>query len=173
MKITLFIAPTPNGFIAKPGNDTSFVSNRDWLLFLKDVKKIKCVIMGRNTYEQGAMSKVFPLKGCMNVVLTREKMKSTDNCIFTNAHPKQILKLIEKRGYKHAALIGGGVANSVFMSANCVDELCLDFMPRIFGKGIRGFAEIDFENRLKLISIRKLSADEIRLRYKVLKSGKR
>lgn len=47
MKITLYMATSINGFIAKGQNDTDWVSESDWAQFYSYMQKSDAVIMGR------------------------------------------------------------------------------------------------------------------------------
>lgn len=64
-------------------------------------------------------------------------------------------------------ICGGGGANSSFIKENLVDEIYLDLEPIIIGRGIRLFADADFESQLELIEIKKISDNEVQLHYKV------
>lgn len=55
------------------------------------------------------------------------------------------------------------------MVKNLINEIYLDAEPAIFCKGMRLFRENDFEARLKLLEIKKLSDDELQLHYQILK----
>ena len=75
----------------------------------------------------------------------------------------------KRRASFTGAKFGGGTLNTSFMAENLIDEIYLDVEPIVFGKGIRLFKENDFEAKLKLLEIKKLSNDEIQLHYQVLK----
>jgi dihydrofolate reductase len=163
------MATTINGFIAKENDDTSFVSENSWKEYLKMVEESDCIIVGRRTYE------VMPLeefvKGKLYVVFTTQTdlEEKTDKLRFTKDDPKLIIQSLKKEGVKQVCICGGGTLNSSFMTENLVDEIYLDVEPVIFGKGIRLFRENDFEAKLKLLEIKKLSDDEIQLHFQVLK----
>ena len=55
------------------------------------------------------------------------------------------------------------------MEDGLIDEIYLDIEPIIFGKGIKLFADNNFEVKLKLLGIRNLTEDILQLHYKVLK----
>lgn len=66
-------------------------------------------------------------------------------------------------------MAGDGALNASFMLENLVDEIYLDIEPIVFGRGIKVFAENDFEMKLRLIETKKLSNDETQLHYQVLR----
>ncbi len=169
MKVILYMAITPNGLIAKPDDDTGFVSDLEWRGFLKMMEKAGNNVMGRRTFEVSLKDGRFPYN-VLNVVMTHKKLKNKwgDKVIFTAASPKKVVKMLEKQGFK-IALVGGGRLDASFIKAGLVDELILDVEPTVFGKGINLFEGQDFNARLKLIGTKKLSKNEIQLHYKVLK----
>lgn len=64
---------------------------------------------------------------------------------------------------------GGGKLNAAFMKENLIDEIYLDVEPVVHGKGIRLFADADFEAKLKLLGTNKFSKNEIQMHYRVIK----
>ncbi len=172
MKVILVMAITPNGYIAKPDGDTSWEEPTSWIGFKKTSKEIGNIIIGKNTYEQVVKAKQFPLPKRLNVVLTYEKIENKwgeDKVIFTDKQPKEILEMLKKKGFNRACVAGGGMNNSNFMKEGLIDELLIDVEPTIFGKGIKLFADADFDFKLKLLKVKKLSANELQLHYKVMK----
>ena len=59
--------------------------------------------------------------------------------------------------------------NSSFMKEKLIDEIHLDVEPLVFGRGIKLFADDDFESRLELVGTKKLSANTVQLHYRVLR----
>ncbi len=170
MKVILYMAITPNGYIAKENDDTSFVSKADWKRFKTVVEKVCCTIYGRRTFEAIVRDGEFPLD-CLNVIMTSRKIKNKwqDRAIFTNKSPKEVLQMLKQKGFKTAVLAGGGHLNASFMKENLVDEIFLDVEPTILGRGINLFEGENFEAKLKLLSVKKISKNEVQLHYKVLK----
>jgi dihydrofolate reductase len=169
MRVILYMAPTVNGFIAKQNDDTSFVTERDWKSFLAMVKKLGHVVIGRRTYEVTSPDEF--VKSSLYVVMTHKKSlkKNTPKVIFTDKSPRKILKMLNDMGFGKILIAGGGNLNSAFMKEKLIDEFYLDIEPTVLGKGIKLFAEEDFEAKLKLIGTKKISPNEIQLHYKVLK----
>lgn len=59
--------------------------------------------------------------------------------------------------------------NASFIAAGLIDEIFLDVEPHLFGKGIKLFEGKNFEAKLKLLGVKKISKNEVQLHYKVLK----
>ena len=174
MKVIMVMAVTPNGYIAKPDGDTSWEEPTSWKGFKKTSKEIGNVIIGRNTYEKVAAEDKFPLPGRLNIVVTHEKIENKwgeDKVIFTDKSPKDILEMLKKKGFKKACVAGGGINNANFIKEGLIDEILIDVEPTIFGRGIKLFADADFDFKLKLLKVKKLSANELQLHYKVIRSS--
>jgi dihydrofolate reductase len=170
VKVTIFMAITANGFIAKEDDDTSFISMADWKRFLAKTREVGNCIMGRRTFEICVKEGVFPFKGCLNVVATRRRIKNRwgSNVVFAKS-PEQITKLLKSKGFAEALIGGGGDLNSSFIKKGLASEVVVDVQPKLLGSGIPIFSASDFEADLKLVEVKKLSKNEVRLRYKVLK----
>ncbi len=168
MKVVLYMAMTANGMIATEDDNTPWLK-AEWKSFEAAQKKAGNYIMGRRTFDVSLTANCFPYHG-LNIVMTKQKIdnKWGDNVVFVKT-PQEAINVLKNKKFKTAFLGGGGQANAAFMKENLVDEIILDIEPMIFGKGIKLFAEGDFQSKLKLIGIKKLSKDEIQLRYKVVK----
>jgi len=92
-----------------------------------------------------------------------------ENVRITSQSPKEIIKSLQKEGFKEILIAGGGKTNSGFLKEKLIDEIYLDIEPIIVENGVPLFAENNFEAKLKLIGTKKLSPNEIQLHYKVIK----
>ena len=63
------------------------------------------------------------------------------------------------------------MVNTSFSRQKLIDEIHLDVQPEIFGNGTPLFAENEFDAKLRLLSAKKLSKNEVQLRYRVLKKS--
>jgi dihydrofolate reductase len=173
MKTVMLMAITVNGFIARENGDSDFVSADSWADDCKQVAEAGCSIMGYKTYSYMVERGDFPIPG-YNVVMTKRKVNNKlKNAMFTGARPKEVLKALEKMGFKTVILYGGAKANSSFLKADLVDEFYLYVIPAAFGKGMTLFEEVGLETKLKLLKIDRFSGGVIGLRYKVIRVAKR
>ena len=164
--VTLIMAITADGKIAKSSSHlTNWTSKEDKAFFMSETKKAGVVIMGKNTYNTFKR----PLPNRLNIVLTREEQVSIPGQLeFKNASPKEILDELGQRGYERVALIGGASINGAFLEAGLIDEILLTIEPRLFGKGLDIFSDIDCDIALSLISIKQLNKDVLCLHYKLI-----
>jgi dihydrofolate reductase len=162
---------TPNGYIAKENGDSEWTSKEDLEGFYEHSKSAGNIIMGKNTYRAASQYGYFPFPDTLNVVVSHEPIENKwgDAVIVTGKSPKEILSMLEAKGFATAFLAGGGQLNSSFMKDGLVDEIYFDVEPLLFGKGIKVFADTDFECELELLETKKLNKNTIQLHYRVLK----
>ena len=172
MKVTLYMGVSINGYIAKSDGDSEWTSDEDLKGFFDHSKKAGNIIMGKNTFHAANSYGYFPFPEALNVVVTHEKFENTwgENVIFTEKSPKEVLAMLEQKGFNEVFLAGGGLLSSSFAKEKLIDEIYLDVEPLLLGKGIPVFApSTDFEFELKLLEVNKLNEDTVQLHYQVLK----
>ncbi len=167
MKTVLICVMTLDGKIARPGpGDLDWSTPADRAFFARETRRMGVVIMGRTTYESIGR----PLGGRLNVVLTRTlkgKEGIPGRVEFTAREPAAILQGLEQRGYREAAIVGGGHTNAVFLNAGLIDEMWVSVAPCILGRGVELFDGEHAEVRLEYLSHEMLGAEIILLRYRV------
>ena len=170
MKVTLLMAITINGFIADPHDDTDWVKDLDALK--KTITEFGIIVMGKRTYDECMKYHVFPYEGAINIVMTHDNSllsQSTENTIFSNKSPKEIIQLAEEKGFDSLLIIGGGHINGSFLKEEFIDEIILDVHPMIMAKGIKLFEdEFDYKN-LELVSHEEMNDQILQVKYKVKK----
>lgn len=171
MAVILYMAATLNGIIARGNGKTDFVSKIEWANYKEAVKRTGNIVIGRKTYEVMLKGGEFAMLNNPRVVVATNTDEShgDKNILFTNRPLKDIIDMLKKEGFTDFLVSGGGELNSAFMKENLIDEIYIDIEPRVIGKGIRLFSEGDFEAKLELIEVKKLSEDEIQLHYRVKK----
>lgn len=164
MKTFLIAALTADGFIAKHANHAaSWTSREDKHFFAELTKRAGVVIMGSTTYK--TIGK--PLKDRLNIVYSRQD-RDYPGVEVTKQKPDELLKNLEQRGYKEAAIIGGSSIYTMFMEADLVDKFYLTVEPLIFGQGVNLFNK-ELEKSLKLESVKEISKDVVVLEYSAIK----
>jgi len=127
--------------------------------------------MGKNTYLEASKYGYFPFPEAFNIVVSHDSIENKwgDNVLVTDKTPKQILKMLGEKGFETAFLAGGGQLNSSFIKEGLIDEIYVDIEPLLFGKGIKIFADSDFECELNLLEVNKLNSDTVQLHYRIVK----
>lgn len=116
MKVILYMATTANGYIAKENGDTSFVSDASWKSWDKMSREAGNLITGRKTFEVDIAESLFPYPDRLNVVMTSQKIENKwgEKAIFTDQSPREVLKMLEDKGYQTAFVGGGGTLNQFY-----------------------------------------------------------
>lgn len=172
MKATQYNAISIDGFIDDHKGSSDWVSDVDWAEFARYIKEKKAIIMGRKTYEVGIES--FPYDCELNIVMTRddaliESMKDKDKILFTNKSPKEIIKLLDDKGFEECLVIGGGDINAQFLTQGLIDEIVLSIHPLVLGKGLKIFQGDAQSSTLERVSTKELDEGLLQAIYKVLK----
>lgn len=160
-----------NGYVAREDGNSEWTSDEDLKGFYEHSKKAGNIIMGKNTFHAASSYGYFPFPESLNVILTHQQIENKwkDKVIVTGTSPREVLRMLEKKGFQEAFIAGGGQINSSFIKEKLIDEIYLDVEPFVFGKGIKLFADSDFEFNLELLECKNLNKNTVQLHYKVLK----
>lgn len=160
-----------NGYIAKPDGNSEWTSKEDLEGFYNHSKKAGNIVMGKNTFLSAQKYGYFPFPNSLNIVVSNQNIKNKwgEKVLITSKSPKDIVAMLEEKGFSVVFLAGGGQINSSFIKEGLIDEIYLDVEPLVFGQGIQVFAPADFEFELKLLEVNKLNTDTVQLHYKIIK----
>ncbi len=168
MKVILYMATTANGYVAKENDDTSWISVGEWNSYSAMVRKTGNLVIGHRTYDiltkQPEFSEFSEVK--IMVVSSNDFQTLSPNHVIVKT-PQEALDIL--KDFAEVIVAGGGNLNASFIRENLIEEIYLDIEPTILGKGIKLFADGDFEAKLQLLESKNISKDEIQLHYKVLK----
>lgn len=137
MQITLYMAPSLDGYIATSSGDSEWVSDVCAEEFMKTIHDYGCIIYGHNTYTQ-FQGELYPVAGVTNIVLTTDVHNGDELTDFVSS-PAEAVERAQAKGHKRALLIGGGTTNGNFLDAGLITDMILDYHPIILGSGIRLF----------------------------------
>lgn len=160
MKIILPVVMSADGRITKGDIGLSHLwnSKEDSAFFLDLVSKHNVLIMGSGTYEV-ARPKATPDK--LRLILTSQPERYAESVIpdsleFMKATPKEVVQLLEKRGYSQGLLVGGMSVYTEFLKEGLVDELYLTVEPLLFGEGLT-LADGTLDIAMSLLEVRQLN----------------
>lgn len=168
MKVILYMAISLDGFVAKTGGDSDWVSDVDTPVFEQKIKEFGCIILGHNTFKQ-FHSELYPIKGVTNIVISKSSEIKNEEGVFFVKSPEEAVNLAESKNFEQVLLIGGGHINGSFIKEGLIDEIFIDVHPFIFGKGIKIFEGFEGDVKLELLESKNLDKGQILLYYKVLK----
>ena len=168
MRTILYMATSLTGKITSGENDTSWVEESD--VERMDTEMVKCgvMVMGRTTYD--SFGGDLPLGKALLVVMTHDKdllSQSDDKLIFTDSTPKEILNMLEAKGYTSVLLAGGENLNSSFLKTNLIDEIRVIVKPLIIGNGKSLFNLPNYTQKLTFTTSTLLPDGVVELAYKV------
>lgn len=158
-KVVLFIAMSLDGYIADKNGNVDWLEGQSpeketpdtYSAFIKDVDTI---IMGWNTYHQ-VTTELSPEEwvyhGMTSYVVTHREMPSTDEIIFTQKSPCDILAELKQKEGKNIWICGGADVIRQLTQADLIDEYDISIIPTILGNGIRLFEKNPKEMKLQLI----------------------
>lgn len=172
MKVTLFMAISLNGIIARKNNEEDFLSDDNLKTSIDLIRKTGCVIWGRKTQEMVASWEndyLEEINDVKKVVVSRSADPKLEGNYLSAVSPADALEKLAKEGFKEAILSGGSGLNSSFAKESLIDEIILNVEPVVIGKGISLFADFNFELNLEYLGLKIVSDKIVQLNYKVLK----
>ena len=181
MNVSVFIATSLDGFIARENGDVDWLPSGEELSdsskideygYEKFIKDINVLVMGKNSFEKVLTFGDWPYKDLQVIVLCKS-LKNLPNHIpntvsISSAEPKQLIYELETKGIKNIYIDGGKVIQS-FLKENLVSKLILTRVPIILGKGISLFGYLNQEVKLNHISTYSGSFGMVQSEYEVIK----
>ena len=158
-KAILYIAVSIDGYIADRNGKVDWLSGQSadeenidtYSIFVKD---IDTVVMGWNTYHQ-IVTELSPEKwvydGLTSYIVTHRQLPSTDQIIFSEQEPCDIIRALQSKAGKNIWICGGANLVQQLAQADLIDTYYLSIIPTILGSGIRLFETVPNEIKLKLV----------------------
>lgn len=158
-KVVLFIAMSLDGYIADSRGGV------DWLkgqgcdsenldVYSEFVKEIDTVLMGWNTYHQ-VVTELSPeewiYRDLCTYVITHNERISTEQILFTDENPVDLLKRLKAEKGRNIWICGGANLVRQLMSRDMIDEYYISVIPTLLGSGLRLFGTAEKEIKLKLL----------------------
>lgn len=118
------------------------------------ISDIDTVIMGWNTYHQ-IVTELSPNKWIYDhlttYVITRHKISSSKNKIFTDENPVELLRKLRLEKGKGIWICGGANLAQQLIKEDVIDVYYITVIPTLLGAGIRLFENIGREIKLRLV----------------------
>jgi dihydrofolate reductase len=172
-KLSLFIAMSLDGYIAKPNDDLSFLKivekeGEDYG-YADFVSNIDTIIIGRKTYdyvvrEIGASHYD---NGDRDVyVITRTARPKTGRTNFYSGNIKELVTRLKSETGKNIYCDGGAEVINELMKLDLIDEFTISVIPVLLGNGTRLFKDGRPEQALEFISAKSFETGLTQLYYK-------
>ena len=172
MKVTLLMAISLNGIIARENNEEDFLSHTNWLTFVKLASEIGCMIWGRRTHEVvRTWEKEYwdEIKNVKKIIISSDKNLYLEETCVQASSPKDALKKLSDDRFESVILSGGSTLNNSFLKEDLINEIILNIEPVVIGKGIPVFKLDGFKDaKLEFLEMQKLEEGIVQLKYKVL-----
>lgn len=171
-KVILYIAASVDGYIAKPGDDLSFLSmvekegeDYGYVDFMRD---IDTVIMGRKTHDWVVKATgSFPHQDKKVYVLTRIPKPAVAETIYFDGDLVALVKQIKSRGGKNIFCDGGAEIVRALLHHDLIDECIISLIPVLLGSGKRLFTEDGYaEKNLSLVKVKTYETGLVQLHYR-------
>ncbi|WP_343706872.1 dihydrofolate reductase family protein [Flavobacterium sp.] len=172
-KISLFIAMSLDGYIAKPNDDLSFLK----LVEKKDedygyaefTANVDTLIIGRKTYDY--VLKEIGLSHYDNgqrdiYVITRTERPQIGRTIFYTGNIVELVKKLKSEKGKNIYCDGGAEVINELLKNNLIDEFTVSVIPILLGGGTRLFKDGRSEQTLEFISAKTFETGLVQLYYK-------
>jgi len=169
MKITLYMAISVNGFIAKPSHNTPW-TEEEFESYSNKVKEVGNLIIGKTTFDLMYEKKIFTdLDEPFVVVLTSSEEKPPrEKTVYVKTF-EDAVKTLRRQGFSSLLVGGGGQTDTAALESGMIEELYVDVEPLVFGEGIPLFSSSETNLKLKLVDTKRIGASGMQLHYQVLK----
>lgn len=172
-KISLFIAISLDGYIAKPNNDLSFLKivekeGEDYG-YAKFTSAIDTLIVGRKTYDYvlKEIGSSHYDNGERDIyVITRTPKPNKGRVTFYTGDIAELVKKLKSENGKDIYCDGGAEVINKLLKLDLIDEYIISIIPILLGNGTRLFKDGRPEQLLELISPKSFDTGLMQLHYK-------
>ena len=172
-KLSLFIATSLDGHIAKPNDDLSFLKlvekeGEDYG-YAEFTSTIDTIIIGRKTYdyvlrEIGASHYD---NGERDVyVITRTERPSVGRIKFYTGNLTELVRQLMSENGKNIYCDGGAEVINELLKNDLIDELTISIVPVLVGAGTRLFKDGRPEQQLELVNTKTFDTGLTQLQYR-------
>ena len=177
MKITVYIATSLDGFIARPDGDIEWLHNPDYVLddgndmgFGALMESIDYLVMGSGSYEKVRSFDIpWPYKKPVIVLSSRPQdipAELASKISQMSGSPAEIVQSLKNKGYQHIYLDGGKTVQD-FLAAGLVTELIITKIPLLLGAGIPLFGPLPQDLHLDHLQTRSFKNGMVQSHYTV------
>lgn len=172
-KVSLFIATSLDGYIAKPNDDLSFLKivekeGEDYG-YSEFTENIDTLIIGRKTYDY-VLKELGPShydNGKRDVyVITRTEKPNVGRTTFYTGNLTDLVKQLQSENGKNIYCDGGSEIINELLKNDLVDEFIISIVPVLLGNGTRLFKDGRPEQELQFVSAKTYETGLTQLYYK-------
>ncbi|WP_295116947.1 dihydrofolate reductase family protein [uncultured Chitinophaga sp.] len=172
-KVSLFIAMSLDGYIAKPNDDLSFLKlvekeNEDYG-YAEFVNTIDTFIIGRKTYDYvlKEIGSSHYDNGQRDVyVITRTPRPGVGRTIFYTGSLTELVEQLKSDNGKNIYCDGGAEVINELLKHDLVDEFIISVIPVLLGNGTRLFKDGRPEQTLEFVTAKTYETGLTQLHYR-------
>ncbi|MFL9831720.1 dihydrofolate reductase family protein [Flavobacterium sp. ST-87] len=172
-KISLFIAMSLDGYIAKPDDDLSFLKivekeGEDYG-YAEFTSKIDTIIIGRKTYDYviKEIGTSHYDNGQRDIyVITRTERPKVGRTTFYTGNLNELVERLKSENGMNIYCDGGAEVINELLKHNLIDEFIISIIPVILGDGTKLFKDGRPEQALEFIEAKTFDAGLAQLHYK-------
>ena len=171
-KLSIFIATSLDGYIAKPNDDLSFLKTveKDGEVYgyAAFTSTIDTLILGRKTYDYvlKEIGAAHYDNGQRDVyVITRTERPNTGRTIFYTGNLIELVKQLKTEQGNNIYCDGGAEVINELLNNDLIDELIISIVPILVGDGVRLFKDGRPEQQLELLHTKTFDTGLIQLHY--------
>jgi len=172
-KISLFIAMSLDGYIAKPNDDLSFLKivekeGEDYG-YKEFTDTVDTLIIGRKTYDYvlKEIGSSHYDNGQRDVyVITRTERPQVGRTIFYTGNITDLVKRLKSEKGKDIYCDGGAEVINELLKCDLIDEFIISVIPVLLGNGTRLFKDGRPEQTLEFIEVKTFETGLTQLHYK-------
>ena len=181
MKVTVYIATSVDGFIARqngaldwlPGEAS--VGDEEDYGYQEFIDSVDALVMGRNTYEKVLSFGSWPYGDKPVIILSHRHVNIPNRIANTvtsmSVPPSDVVRCLEEQGWNHL-YIDGGKTIQRFLADGLIDQFIITQVPILIGHGIPLFGPLPHDVRLHHLETRPFKSGCVQTRYSVLKGAK-
>ena len=171
--LTIYIATSLDGYIAKPNDDLSFLKlvekeGEDYG-YAEFTATIDTIILGRKTYDWvlKEIGSTHYDNGDRDVyVITRTARPAVGRTTFYTGNLTELVHQLKTKSGKNIYCDGGAEIVNELLKNDLIDEFVISVIPILVGDGTRLFQDGRPEQQLELISVKTFETGLTQLHYK-------
>jgi len=172
-KLSLFIATSLDGYIAKPNDDLGFLKlvekeGEDYG-YAEFTANIDTIILGRKTYDWvlREIGTSHYDNGDRDVyVITRNERPSVGKTTFYTGNPTDLVRQLKSENGKNIYCDGGAEIINELLKNDLIDELIISVIPILVGNGTRLFKDGRPEQELEFVNAKTFDTGLAQLHYR-------
>lgn len=172
-KISLFIAMSLDGYIAKPNDDLSFLkiveNEGEDYGYAEFTDTMDTLIIGRKTYDYvlKEIGSSHYDNGQRDVyVITRTERPQVGRTVFYTGNIAALVKRLKSENGKNIYCDGGAELINELLEHHLIDELIISVIPILVGNGTRLFKDGRPEQVLEFVSVKPFESGLTQLHYR-------